>query len=62
MQGVVRSEYRDIRKGDNAAVACMANSRRARPTGPVAALRPLEMGPTTPCGTRLATDPWDALK
>ena len=46
-----------IRKGHNAAVACMANSRRARPTGPVAALRPLEMEPTIPCGTRLATDP-----
>ena len=39
-----------IRKGHNAAVACMAISRRARPTGPVAALRPLEMEPTIPGG------------
>ena len=46
-----------IGKGHNAAVARMANSRRARPTGPVAALRPLAMGPPFPAGTRLATDP-----
>ena len=46
-----------IGKDHNAAVARMANSRRARPTGPVAALRPLAMGPPFPAGTRLATDP-----
>ncbi len=58
-----------IRKGHNAAVARMAISRRARPTGPVAALRPLAMEPTIPGGTRLATagralpqTPWGALK
>ena len=46
-----------IGKDQNAAVARMASSRRARPTGPVAALHPLAMGPPFPAGTRLATDP-----
>ena len=46
-----------IGKDHNAAVSRMANSRRARPTGPVAVLRPLAMGPPFPAGTRLATDP-----
>ena len=48
---------RHIAKGHNAAVARMANSRRACPKGPVAALRPLAMEPPFPAGTRLATGP-----
>ena len=39
-----------IGKDHNAAVARMAISRRARPTGPVAVLRPLAMRPAFPAG------------
>ena len=45
-----------IAKGCNAAVARSVRSRRARPPWPVAALRPLAMRGTIPCGSRLATD------
>jgi len=48
---------RHIAKGHNAVVARRAASRRARATGPVAALRPLARGPAIPGGPRLATDP-----
>jgi hypothetical protein len=44
-----------IGKGHNVVIGGSARSRRVPPMRPAAVLRPLAMGLTIPCGSRLAT-------